>query len=365
MDMETLRARLAQLRELLDTPHVCTTSLRARLVGGGATHFVYQCIECGQQRGGPEKKVKALQLLNGREAEPFDATLEEQAYRRRIALFEEARELQVELAGDSDEGLLAAHYKGLRDAAAAQSAKLKQAIAAFVDELCSEFPAALVQREMQGHLDQLKKSQWDEQLAATVRITTEDGLKDWLVAHLGGDFELFPEVRGTHLAHGVGASIDYIAQAKPHLVAQGFTAAPFGIEVKHLRPEEGFSSKAAKAFWQSVSYTDCVFALNDVPTRLGFCVLFSSMSFEPERALLRDFGDYHDDDKAVWKALQQLANHAQVGTLNIKGSASKYLGWAINFSGGTYYTAKQAPTGWTYSLSDANLISKARVGNFG
>jgi hypothetical protein len=60
----------------------------------------------------------------------------------------------------------------------------------------------------------------------------------------------------------------------------------------------GFSSRAARALWQTVSYTDSEFDLAGRPVRLKYALLFSNLSFEQERSLLENLGSTRENDLA-------------------------------------------------------------------
>lgn len=67
-------------------PHDCEdhTALRVRKFGGGS-HYVFQCLECGQQKGQSLKKNDALSLNQGNEPLPFDETIiEDKSAKRQV-----------------------------------------------------------------------------------------------------------------------------------------------------------------------------------------------------------------------------------------------------------------------------------------
>lgn len=152
-----------------------------------------------------------------------------------------------------------------------------------------------------------------------------------------------------------------MAYPKQHLIALGFRDDYFGIEVKHLDPGEGFSQKASRALWQTVSYTDSEFFVQGTRARLKFAVLFSGMSFEKEVKLLNHLGQTFENDWALWHGLRQLANHANVGTLEIKGDRDAWTGWKIAFAGGRYFTRSHFDKECSYRLSNPRMVEKNRI----
>jgi hypothetical protein len=186
-------------------------------------------------------------------------------------------------------------------------------------------------------------------------------LRTWLDDWLHEDFDVWPEVVGKHLTEGSRVKIDYILKPKDHLVRAGFKPGPIGLEVKYLPIEHGFSPKASRFVWQAVSYTDCEFDLAGKPVRLPRVLLFSNISFDGERGLLKGIDhSAFSNDQAKWNALLELANHANVGALEIYGTREHYYGWRIAFATGTYFRRRRNE----YTLSDRNLFEKVRIGNF-
>jgi hypothetical protein len=360
---EDLVSRLNCLEAMLAASHTCRTRLRLRVVAGGAQHYVKQCIDCGEQVGGPLSKAVALPQLKEGLPEQFDATLFTRYSEHRQAQWQEVLSLKSALTA-IDNPTLAQQKQEALAADRAREAKAQESIAKCMDALCSNVSNEMALTLLERFVASTRERLWQERIVEHKGLASEPALKAWLVRLLSQDFDLTPEVPGKHLFEEASVTIDYIARAKPHLVEEGFTADPFGIEVKHLKADDGFSSKASRGFWQTISYTDCEFNLNETPTRLRFAVLFSNMSFNDEVALLRNFGSLTENDWAVWRAFCQLANHAQVATLAVKGTKDAPKGWAFKFSGGTYFTARFTQGGASYRLSDSNLITKTRIGNF-
>lgn len=90
----------------------------------------------------------------------------------------------------------------------------------------------------------------------------EKQLKSILLDKLSGDFIFKSEVRGINLVEQRLIIIDFLAMAKPHIVASGFTSKWFGIEVKNIYEAGGNVPKGKKVnqvCWQSLTYAQSVF----------------------------------------------------------------------------------------------------------
>jgi len=337
--------------------------LRRRTFGNGGKHFVWQCLRCGEQRGGPLSAADAKAQLVGREAAEFDVGLEgrhraEQA--RLQTVLSELLRHEFEVLNPEGASWVAAATEERE----ALSARIQAAVDCCVEKIAAETSDVAAAEALSRKAVAIRREVWTRQLGESDRFPNEEALKLWLTTHLSADFELYPEVPGAHVAAGVRVQIDFLAYPKQHLIDEGFLDEYFGIEVKHLSTDDGFSQKAAKAFWQAVSYTDSKFFVNGKTVRLKYAVLFSSMSFQKERLLLRSFGHTVENDVAAWQALRQLANHANVGTLEITGDAAAWKGWLISFAGGRYFSRRSGDDGPVFRLSNARMVLKNRIGSF-
>jgi hypothetical protein len=332
--------------------------VRQRTFDNGSKHFVQQCTRCGEQRGNPLGRAAASSRLAGRTPLAFDTDLEETFRAHRMALLKQVTALHgQELAVRSP--ALVAELAAMK----AKGERLASLVAQCADQLLLETSPELAADALARKAVTLRSELRDAARRSTPRFMSEDELKAWLVATLGEDFELFPEVPGRHVATGTRVKIDYVAFPKRHLIDHGFASVHFGIEVKQLDPFDGFSQKAARALWQTVSYTDSEFFPQGRPNRLKFALLFSNMSFDAERKLLNRTGETFENDGALWAGLLQLANHANVGTLEIRGNRNAPSGWKIAFSGGTYF-GRRANEEPQYRRSDEHTIEKNRIGSF-
>ena len=215
-----------------------------------------------------------------------------------------------------------------------------------------------------------KKAKRDSLKDSVQSFASEDELKNWLETFLAKDFEIYKEPPGHHIVEGVGVQIDYIFTAKEHLIEAGFDSAPFGVEVKHIPQDSGFMHKVTRGIWQTISYNDCEFKIGMSKVRPKYCMIFSNLAFKSERELLYDLGfnrnngENYENDKVAYSALLHLANHARVGSLEIKGERDSYRGWEFRFVGGVYFSTRQYAGEWQYVKSNENLINKRRIGNF-
>ena len=357
---ELEQSRLA-LSEDVNTVHACKDSLaiRVRTFSSGHIHHVHQCTVCGCQTGGPLSKAKAAEQLAGAQPLVFDDTIEPAHRHVRGQLLEQINRIAKEVtkrldpvgsAMDAEEVMKSAQRKQLAEEA------IEKAVDAVGQAYVWSHILSVIVERTQSLADKFKKKP-----KAFQRFSSEAELKAWLEAWIGTDFEVFKEVSGVHLTENVGVKIDYVLRPKQHLIDAGFLPGPVGLEVKYLRQEASFSSRASRFVWQAVSYTDCQFNFPDGPARLPRVLLFSNMSFDDEYSLLKGVApNVYENEKAKWTALLELANHANVGNLVISGGRDNRLGWKIKFAAGTYFSRFQSGC----SLHNAQLFNKIRIGNF-
>jgi hypothetical protein len=358
---EELEQRQLALSEDFNTVHVCADSLdiRLRTFSSGRIHHVHQCTVCGNQTGGPLSKTRAAEQLAGAQPLVFDDTIGP-AYRQvRSQLLNQINRIAKEVTRRLDP--LGSTMNEEDTERAVQRKKV-------ADEAIEKAVDAVGQAYIWSHIlpvivkrTQSLAEKFNVDAKTFQRFSSEDELKVWLEAWIGADFEVFTEVPGIHLTENVGVKIDYVLKPKKHLIDVGFLPGPLGLEVKYLRQESNFSSRASRFVWQAVSYTDCQFNLPDGPTRLPRVLLFSNMSFEDEYNLLKGSApNVYENEKAKWTALLELANHANVGNLVMVGGRSNRLGWKIKFATGIYFSRFRGEC----SLHNAQLFNKIRIGNF-
>jgi hypothetical protein len=361
MDLEELTAKCDELSAMAAVRHDCQPhlSLRRRTVAGGAIHFVNQCQECGRQVAGPLSKAAALQDLGAAVAPMFDEQIHEDWLSGRRALHSDlsAVSLRIALLTDPEgvQDMLDSQRETVESGERAQLAL--DAVAAAVQHFTHAHRMPFIIRYLQVRHP---ATFGNPNAGAPGLFESEPELRQWLDTWLHEDFDVHPEVPGRHVASGTRVQIDYILVPKAPLVAKGFDAAPLGLEAKFL-PLEGFSPRASRFVWQAVSYTDAEFDLNGTAVRPRRVLLFSNMSFELDRGLLKS----HDssgfaNDLAKWHALLELANHAGVGNLEIYGTRERRAGWRIAFASGVYFRKTRDE----YSLRNARLFEKERIGNF-
>lgn len=362
-DMEVrLKALLARVGERCVCPEQLL-QVRLRTFAGGSKHHVLQCTGCGEQRGNALSAKSAQAKLAGAAAQAFDGLIAEAYTERRRSIFAEHSALERQWLSivAPDAGV---ESTAQREADDACNKRVQEIVERCARDVVAEVGEEQGADALAKQAVSIRRRLLDARVAATARFLSETELKQWLVEHLAEDFCLYPEVTGKHAAEGVRVQIDYIAFPKPHLIAAGFVQAHFGVEVKYLNQQDGFSHKASRGIWQTVSYTDSVFELDGQSVRLKFALLFSNLSFADECSLLEHLGQKYENDHATWHALLQLANHANVGNLEIKGSRDVWKGWKMAFSGGTYFSRSMRDGKRMYRESNRNMIDKVRVGNF-
>ena len=350
-----------------------TLELRIRQVSG-RPHFVRQCIKCGEQRGGAIKAEQASRLLGDSTPAAFDPKIEVKygepsrvRYAHYTKLLEEKNRLELFLQSHTNfEPSLSAVRMAESEELNSAALKISELVDAAILQFGVDKVLGLLAEEAYRH----KKSKRDVFRAAVHPFASEGELKDWLETFFAKDFEIHKEPPGRHIADDVGVQIDYIFAAKEHLLKAGFDMAPFGVEVKHITQDSGFMHKATRGIWQTISYNDCEFRISGCKVRPKYCMIFSNLAFKGERELLYDLGfnrnngEIYENDKVAYSALLHLANHARVGSLEIKGERESYRGWEFRFVGGVYFSARLNADGWHYVKSNENLINKRRIGNF-
>lgn len=360
-EAEELNRQIAIIRPA----HECSDHLdiRMRLFGGSEKrHFVYQCVVCGRQRKGAIKEAEARRELRGREPALFDADIESSIAEKCNVVFKRLTEIHYELNPAVRQSVVESNQQRV-DLIENEKRVVEDALERFFERFSKEQTVDVVLR----NLLPLRKQLRSEVAAKVNRFSTEDELKAWLLLHLEEDFEVFPEVVGEHLS-GASVVIDFILRPRPHLVMHGFVDGFVGLEVKYISQDAGFSRKSSRALWQTISYTDSRFFLNEGKVPLAFAALFSNLSFQNEADLLIPFGGHQsENDKAEWRGMQLLANHANVGLLKMRGKRDEWRGWSFSFAAGSMYfshwiSSKKGESGFT--LHDKNLIEKRRFGNF-
>lgn len=364
MNNEIITKRILEIDKELESltyiPCDCDLNLEIKIrTFGGGEHYVRQCNKCGRQKGGALKSADASNELNGRIPNLFDPALEEkhwaesQKKSQRYSLLH--RERYRLLYGES----LPIHSENLE-----KYREAYQSLSTDIDEVIHSLGVDKTLTALKQQIQRIKQEKKGSSENLPPVFSSEDGLKTWMFDTLKNDFYIYPEVVGTHITEGLKVRIDYVLYPKPHLVEHGFEAAAFGIEVKYLNQEKDFAHKASRGIWQSISYNDCEFSINKKRFRLKFCLLFSNLSFRNEAEILELNSDHVDEKHMKWIGMLNVANHANVGTLNITGTNEKVIGWSMRFAGGVYFSYRKNKNEVTYRLSNPNTINKVRIGNF-
>lgn len=362
MDLANLIARRDQLASAREEPHECEehVAVRRRVFENRSVHFVRQCQICGSQSGGPLSKAAAATLLRGEEPLAFDEAIGQARIERIRVWASELAEVTTQISLIENPNAVLESQNVERESVEGKARALT-ALDAAVSELCRmpwhrRLPFVIEHLQRQ-HAVTLA----NPEAASVNKFESEPELREWLDAWLHEDFHVHPEVPGRHLARGTAVKIDYVLEPKEHLIAHGFKPGPIGLETKHLGLGGGFSPKASRFVWQAVSYTDCEFQLRGNAVRLPRVLLFSNLSFDGEVSLLRAIDPSPlANDRAKWSALLELANHANVGNLEMYGTRERRAGWRIAFATGVYFRR----TGDEYSISNVRLFDKARIGSF-
>jgi hypothetical protein len=145
---------------------------------------------------------------------------------------------------------------------------------------------------------------------------SEEKLKEQIRSQLFHDFDLLEEVVGYHSHYEKQVRIDFLAKAKPHLVANGFVNQWFGIECKWVDGVLGQTSKLTRTYWQAITYQQSRFHVNGDLVSPAFCLV----SFPPD--LDRHL---HSHEHSLF----ELAYYAGVGRLRFYRNVS----WNLEFHG--------------------------------
>ena len=368
MSMQTIEEEADSLHsQLLDIrkEHVCHEHLDIRLrsfEGAEKQHFVYQCTVCGRQKKGAIKESVARSLLMGREPAMFDFNIEIEITSKCRAIGQRLTEIRDELTPGVRTYSEEINQQRI-DSRERDRSTVEDALAKLLENHSKTHAIDIALRNLLSFRKEVRA----EQAVVVNRFSTEDELKAWVQPHLEKDFVIFPEAAGKHLS-GASVVIDFLLFPRPHLIEHGFVEGFVGLEIKHITQEDGFSRKSSRALWQTISYTDSEFFVKGKQVPLAFAALFSNLSFQNEEDLLMTFGGHQsENDKAEWRAMRLLANHANVGVLSMRGSRDDWRGWSFSFAAGSQYfthwsSSKEKISGFT--LHDKNLVEKRRIGNF-
>ena len=137
---------------------------------------------------------------------------------------------------------------------------------------------------------------------------TEELLKTKIITYLCNDFEIMQEVKGKHLIENNGVVIDFLIHPKPHVIENGFDNAWVGIEVKYFRDPKSQPGKIARLLWQSITYQQSTFLINNSNIRPQFVLMASNIFIDnlTDQELNKNYS-----------AIMQVANLAMVGSLEV------------------------------------------------
>ncbi|WP_217550627.1 hypothetical protein [Pantoea sp. GbtcB22] len=338
MNNEFVTKRIIEIDEELElliyNPCNCDLNLEIKILAfGGGEHYVRQCNNCGRQKGGALKFADASSELNGRIPNTFDPTIEE-----RYIDESQKRSQRFSLLHRKRSHLLYGVSTALHSQNIEKYREAYRSLSEDIDNIIDLLGVDKTLLALNQQIKRIKKERKElsENLAPV--FSSEDDLKTWMINTLKNDFHIYQEVVGTHVTEGLKVRIDYVIYPKAHLLNHGFEPAPFGIEVKYLNQEKDFAHKASRGIWQSISYNDCEFSINNKKFRLKFCLLFSNISFINETEILKLNSDHVDEKYMKWVGMLNVANHAKVGALKITGTKDRVKGWSMQFAGGVYFS---------------------------
>ncbi|WP_250460290.1 hypothetical protein [Microbulbifer litoralis] len=339
---------LANATCIEDLEHDCRNhrELRERQKGRG-TAYAYQCLICGQAVGSEvsKKRVSAP-------PRPFDEDIAEYYSSVRLGFLEE---IQKEWAKNRPSLSPRPRSVDLNDSF---SRKINQVIKDFR----AEHPDCEIHRLFESYLVKQRITHID---ALESRWSSESELSYWFRQNFSRWFEIYEEVDGvgTIDQEQKNLRIDFVIRPKPILQRAGFADQYMGVEVKFLDPrsDKGFHGKSSKGIFQALSYwySGSNWEITSGhKVKLSAVLLFSNLSFADEREYL--FGTYDRHTRTLWRAYLSLANHANVGELQIRRYPNGRFAWFLAFNG-DYYFSKHYDE--RLILGNANVVNKKRIGN--
>jgi hypothetical protein len=171
----------------------------------------------------------------------------------------------------------------------------------------------------------------------------ESDLKSCFVEHFTKDFTVIDEVPGRFLVDGSKVAIDYFLYPKPDLIAKGFVAEWFGVEVKS--PDREGAKKGLRVAWPAITYRQSEFEdhrIGQDKIRPAFVLIYPPLA--------NFLGSQREAYYIV--CLLQKAN---VGYVEIDAQKGR---WHIRFGANSYFHSER-------SLSKTlNVSTKRNVGSW-
>lgn len=327
-----------------------------RKLKNGSIHNFKQCQRCGEPIGSAIKITDDEIIFKQGFISEFDSEISERYEARRMEIFEriqaEKKSIQPKLTTiDRSKSEKEIRFERINE-------EICNIFASINDIETARFVESKVLEQLRSHINIY------ESYDAVKIFSSESEVELWLINFLSKDFEIFSQVYGKHVVEDAGVKIDCLIYPKPHLISAGFVEAYIGVEVKFFHPNTKFCRRSSRAWWQTISYLDCVFDVNGVNVKPKFGLLFSNLSFDGEIDYLKRYFGVYDNDVIMWWAYKHLANHANVGSLEIKGNPQKNSGWRMRFAGSDYFSVSEWNGIRSYSTPQEAIVNKVRIGNF-
>lgn len=327
-----------------------------RKLKNGSIHNYKQCQKCGEPIGSAIKITDDEIISRQGFLKEFDVEIYEKYQAVRMDILEKMQEKRRSL---NSLRTFTERPKSEKDV---KFERLHEEIcnifASINDIETARFVEAKVLEQLKDHVNIY------ESYDAVKYFSSEPEVQLWLINFLAKDFEVFPQVHGRHMVENAGVKIDCLIYPKPHLISAGFVEEYIGVEVKFFHPAKEFGRKSSRAWWQTISYLDCIFDINGAKVKPKFGLLFSNLSFDGELDYLKRYFGVYDNDVIMWSAYKHLANHANVGSLEIKGNPQKSSGWRMRFAGRDYFSVSEWNGTRSYTTPQETIVNKVRIGNF-
>jgi|GEM_PF-866403 len=331
-----------------DLKHNCNNhlELRERRKGPG-TAYACQCQVCGDAKGGEVSK-KNISI----QPPPFDTTLSEAYQNKHKKLLNPKIEEQY---GERKSILKPSTIQPLHEL-------LGERLEGLVKELESEYPHANITQSIQTYLIRQRAKIVNSIVPTWI---SEDELKEWFKQKFSEWFYIKEEVWGEGYVDRCKKKVrvDFVLKAKGALISNGFTEDYIGVEVKFFDPRDGhgFHGKSSRGIFQALSYWYSGAKWNIVEnqsSKLATVLLFSNLSFLDEKEAI--FNTYDSYYRSLWRSYLSIANHANVGELQIQSCSNENWGWGMEYCGAKYFSKR---SDGSLVLGNENVINKIRIGN--
>lgn len=325
--------------------HDCQMHLKLRCRNKGqGTAYAFQCQFCGEFRGKEEPK-----RFHSQQPVAADLKLAE-LYQKKFQELNMANLKDLPLGDYAEEGKPI--KSGVEEA---------EELQACIENFCQE-NGYNKDRLLKLFLYRQREAAINEYLT---RWSRESDLHDWFSEVFAKWFDVYHEVPGYGYINGekIPLKIDFLIKAKDELLECGFTNQFFGVEVKYLDPRsgKGFHKKSSEGVFQALSYwySGARWSLTGVQNiELASVLFLSNLSFRDESDQV--FETYDRLYDRTWRTYFSIANHANVGEIQIREWQGSLKSWRFDFNGAAYFSFRKSSG---LKLGNPDVINKGRIGS--